>query len=57
MEDTSQPPLVKAVDFFLMPRISGPRFTTVGESTEHIGLINVYPGFLSEAVVVPYSLV
>ena len=57
VQDTSQPPLVIAVELFLMPRISGPRFTTVEESTEHTGLINVYPGFLSEAGVVPDSLV
>ena len=53
MQDTSQPPLVKAVELFLMPRICGPGFTTVEESTEHTGLINVYPGFLSEVGVVP----
>ena len=49
VQDTSQTPLVKAAKLFLMPRICGPGFTTVEESTEHTGLINVYPGFLSEA--------
>ena len=57
VQDTSQTPLVKAVELFLMPRICGPGFTAVVESTEHTGLINMYPGFLSEAGVVPNSLV
>ena len=48
---------MEAVEFFLMPRVGGPRLTAVEEGAENAGLVDAQSGLLSESGVVPYTLV
>ncbi len=56
-QNTPQAPQMKAVEFLLMPHVSGPCLTTVEECAEHTGLVDVQLGLHCKVGVVPDPLV
>ncbi len=48
---------MKAVEFLLMPHVSGPCLTTIKECAEHTGLVDTQLGLHCKVVVAPDPLV
>ncbi len=48
---------MKAVEFLLMPHVSGPCLTTIEECAEHTGLVDAQLGLHCKVVVAPDPLV
>ncbi len=56
-QNTPQAPQMKAVEFLLMPHVSGPCLTTIEECAEHTGLVDAQLDLHCKVVVAPDPLV